>query len=238
MRARVAWKLMRRDGDLGVWPGVTLVLTGASAILTGSVGGSVLAAPLACSAFVIWWRPRRLRPTSAVLQRAMEGIETERLILRRPCPEDAYAFAATIDAAVVEANGWTEETVQNMVRLLGRPLPWPGQGRVLVTDKRTGEVIGSISSNPMVARPPACEVGWWTRSAERGRGYGTEALRAVFPAIHAAGVAQIVAGTRVDNTAVRQVLEKLGADEGATLPHKLPNGATVPSVWYVHTVTN
>lgn len=234
VRAYITWKLVLRDGDLPIRIGLALVLATATTVLTGSVGG-FLAVPLACAAVTIWWRPRRLRPTSKTLQHAMEGIETERLALRRPCPEDVSAFAATIDAEVIEANGWAETTVQDMLRLLGRRLPWPGQARILVTDRLTGEIIGSISSEPVIAGTPACHLGWWMRSAERGRGYGTEALRAVFPAIHGAGVPEIIVGTMPGNSAVRRVLEKLGATERATLPHKLPNGATVPSVWYVHT---
>lgn len=228
---------MLRDRDLSIWIGLALVLASASTVLTGSVGGSFLAVPLACSGVIIWWRPRRLRPTADTLQRAMEGIETERLVLRRPCPEDVPAFAATIDADVLKANGWAETTVRDTLRRLGRPVPWPGQARVLMTDRLTGDIIGSISSEPVIAGTPACHLGWWMRSAERGRGYGTEALRAVFPAIHEAGVPQILVGTLPGNAAVRRVLEKLGANERATLPHKLPNGATVPSVWYLHTGT-
>jgi RimJ/RimL family protein N-acetyltransferase len=98
-----------------------------------------------------------------------------------------------------------------------------------------GGVIGSISAHPVIARQATCHVGWWMGPAARGKGYGTEALRTIFPALHKTGVSRILIGTSPDNTAVRRVLEKLGADEVATSPHRLPNDTTVPSVWYVHT---
>jgi hypothetical protein len=55
---------------------------------------------------------------------------------------------------------------------LPRPLRTTAGARALVTDKVTGEVIGSIGSQPVIARPPTCHLGWWMGPAARGKGYG------------------------------------------------------------------
>jgi RimJ/RimL family protein N-acetyltransferase len=233
-RSMLAWIIGRAMPPLFfIWLGLAFVAGAVLSALLGPAVGVPAAAALAWST-AVWSWPRNFIRAQRRLQRAMEGLETERLLLRRPVPDDAAAFAATIDATIIETNGWTDRVVRQLCHDVPLGLATPGQARVLVTDKRSGEVLGWVEANSSLGRQPICEVGWSMGAAARGRGYGTEALQVVFPALHAAGIASILIGTSPENTAALRVLEKLGVPETGRTLHRLPNGRSVPSVWHVH----
>lgn len=138
---------------------------------------------------------------------------TERLLLRPGWPEDAPALHAGIGEAAV---------IRNLARA-----PWPyalqdaerfcrqGFGGALPSFfilKRTQaepELIGGVGLGPDPAG--GIELGYWIRSDEWGRGYATEAARAVVAlARDSLRLPRIQAGHFTDNPASGRVLQKLG----------------------------
>jgi RimJ/RimL family protein N-acetyltransferase len=90
-----------------------------------------------------------------------------------------------------------------------------------------GELVGEIDARcPPNAFPPGVfEIGIELYDDEdRGRGYGTEALRQLLERLFARGGAgRVQASTAADNTAMRRVFEKLGFVYEGTLRGFMPS---------------
>lgn len=158
-------------------------------------------------------------------------IDTERLVIRRPRPEDAAAVRAVIDRGVTEAMGWSPEHVDQLVRGVERDETTTDR---LICDRATGKVLGSIDVGRLDLANDRCEVGFWLGPGARGWGYGTEALTAVLAVLHAAGILAVDVMTAPDNQAVIRIMQKVGAVEMARGRHILPNGREVDAVWFLH----
>jgi RimJ/RimL family protein N-acetyltransferase len=80
-----------------------------------------------------------------------------------------------------------------------------------VTENETGAVIGEAGLYPMNGVGPDIELGYALGTPWWGRGYATEAARAI---LHAAfenlGVERVVAVAKRENTGSLHVLDKLG----------------------------
>lgn len=137
---------------------------------------------------------------------------TPRLTLRPGWPEDAPALAAAIGHASV---------VRNLARA-----PWPydegdaaaflalprsaHEPRFLIFERTGGRprLIGGIAIDPCA---DGHELGYWLTPDVWGRGYATEAGRAVIDmARYAMGLTRLNAGHFLDNPASGGVLAKLG----------------------------
>ncbi len=134
-------------------------------------------------------------------------LETERLTLRAPRPED-------VTAIVLLAND--RRIAENTARL---PHPYgvdDAERFIATVNKREGEAcfvitlddtqIGVCGIDPREDGP---ELGYWLGASYWGRGFATEAVRALID--HAFGDLQhetLQAGARVSNPASRRVLEK------------------------------
>ena len=134
-------------------------------------------------------------------------LETERLTLRAPRPED-------VTAIVLLAND--RRIAENTARL---PHPYgvdDAERFIATVNKREGETcfvitlddtqIGVCGIDPREDGP---ELGYWLGASYWGRGFATEAVRALID--HAFGDLQhetLQAGARVSNPASRRVLEK------------------------------
>ena len=240
-RVRAAWKVAGTSPRRALsWIGLYTLL--ATMVLSvpfggGSSRGVALALPVALVVtygVAVWRWSGKIRSVPRPLLDALDGIETDRLVLRRPARRDASAYAATVDSVAMEANGSTEAHLQRRLRQMKLDLAAPCRAELLVTDKATGAVLGDVTVHRRHHDPRTCDLGWSMGPGQRGKGYGTEALRAAFPVIHAVGIRRIVVGTAPDNTAVRRVLEKLGAHQIENRPHQLPNGTTIESVRFAH----
>ncbi|MEA3014349.1 MAG: hypothetical protein QOD42_2894 [Sphingomonadales bacterium] len=147
---------------------------------------------------------------------------TERLFLRPGWPEDAAALAQAIGQ-------------EQVVRMLAQA-PWPyalgDAERFLARPRALTEVfllilaheggppriVGGIGIQPEAEG--GHELGYWLTPGAWGRGYATEAGRAMVAiARHALGLRRLVSGHFVDNPASGRVLGKLGFR---------PTGRTVP----------
>jgi [ribosomal protein S5]-alanine N-acetyltransferase len=86
-----------------------------------------------------------------------------------------------------------------------------GYSFVAVVERGTGAVVGDAGLNPLAGRGPDIELGYTVARAAWGRGYATEAARALVEhAFGALGVPRVVAQVEPANTGSRHVLEKLG----------------------------
>ena len=153
-------------------------------------------------------------PSESFRQRSVPVLETERLVLRAPRLGDAKAVALLAN---------DRRIAENTARI---PHPYRladaedfiasanfGNETVFVITKRTnqgaGPVIGACGFTQIDRHPP--ELGYWLGVKHWGKGYATEAARAVIDhafadldcdALHSAA--------RVTNPASRRVLEKCG----------------------------
>jgi RimJ/RimL family protein N-acetyltransferase len=159
---------------------------------------------------------------------------TPRLTLRPGWPEDAAAVAQALAHEHVAAN-------------LSR-VPWPyGEDDarawlatprdahdicllILAHDRPAPRLIGAISLEAATDGPP--ELGYWLTPSAWGRGYATEAGRAVLHiARHALGLKQVRARHFIDNPASARVLGKLGFREtGRAATFSRARGRDVASV--------
>ena len=137
---------------------------------------------------------------------------TQRLTLRPAWPEDAPAIARAIGH-------------EEVVRMLSK-VPWPyrlADAKTFLARRRGADeafflilsheadyprLVGGIGLAP---DGDGHELGYWLTPPAWGRGYATEAGRAVVAiARHALGLKRLHAGHFVDNPASGRVLQKLG----------------------------
>lgn len=137
---------------------------------------------------------------------------TERLLLRPGWADDAAALQAAINDEAV-------------TKMLAR-VPWPyslqdardylalpaqsQQPSFLIFDRAKGSagLIGGVGIHDQDGLP---EIGYWIASSHWGRGYATEAARAVVQlARHTLRIPRLVSGHFVDNPASGRVLRKIG----------------------------
>lgn len=139
-------------------------------------------------------------------------VRTERLLLRPGWAEDASALARTIAR---------EDIVRNLARA-----PWPYRPyhaeeflaaskpvrfpSLLVFERTDGapRLIGGCGIGE--TEEGGAELGYWIAADCWGRGYATEASRAVIAAARGLGHRQLEAGHFIDNPASGRVLEKVG----------------------------
>jgi [ribosomal protein S5]-alanine N-acetyltransferase len=141
----------------------------------------------------------------------LSDVVTERLLLR---PVTAEHVAAVV--AGRRLPGWApdfpsegDQVIAGMLERDGVPVD-PAFGQRLVVERETGLVVGGIG----LFGPPEdgqVEFGYGIVESHRGRGYATEAARALVEvALGLPGVTEIVAGVDPANPASVRVLEKAG----------------------------
>jgi len=145
---------------------------------------------------------------------------TERLLLRPGWPEDAPALATAIaHEAVVSRTArlpWPYVS-EDAEAFLSVP-HGPTDARFLILDHEaaTPRLVGGIA---LVAEDGEHHLGYWLTPAVWGRGYATEAGRAVLDiARHALPIRRLAAWHHLDNPASAHVLRKLGFTESARAP--------------------
>jgi len=137
-------------------------------------------------------------------------LATERLVLRAPRREDVKAVAALAGDRRIAEN---TQRLPHPYRLQDAE-DWilaantrPGERTFLI--ERGGDVIGACGFDLRGGFEP--EIGYWLGVPFWGRGYATEAVRAMIDhAFEAHPCTALQAGSRVSNPASRRVLEKCG----------------------------
>jgi len=149
-------------------------------------------------------------PSGSFRERSIPVLETERLVLRAPRLEDVKAVA-------LQAND--RRIAENTARI---PHPYRltdaddfiatanlGTETVFLITLRNGAVIGACGFTQVDRHPP--EIGYWLGVKHWGKGYATEAVRALIDHIFTdLGDEAIQSSARVTNPASRRVLEKCG----------------------------
>jgi RimJ/RimL family protein N-acetyltransferase len=164
----------------------------------------------------------------------MPVLETDRLFLRAPKLDDAKVIAklannrkiAEMTAliphpyGVEDARAWIESLSDE-----GR-----GWTFAITAKAEAGSLIGACGygRRPDDEEP---EIGYWIGEAYWGRGYATEAVRAVIDHLFSVtDLDALAAGCRVTNLASRRVIEKCGFQwTGAALFRVRALGASVPA---------
>jgi RimJ/RimL family protein N-acetyltransferase len=152
-------------------------------------------------------------------------LETERLVLRPFGEADLGALYAL--HSDVESARWLYNdpcTVEETRALLGRKIAGAqltAEGDWLsaaVIARETGQFVGDVSVNWVSAQHKAGEIGFIFDRAHQGRGYATEAARAVLGfAFDRMGFHRVIGRTEARNLASARVLEKLGMRREAHL---------------------
>lgn len=121
-----------------------------------------------------------------------------------------------------EATGGWHDDAAHRAFIRGRTLaPYPpGKGYWIIAPHEPPDAfLGWVLLIPEDARGPEVEIGWRLPVAARGRGYATEAARAVLAhGLDTLGLARIVADIRPENAASIRVAEKIGMRAAGPTP--------------------
>ena len=149
-------------------------------------------------------------PSEQFRERCIPVLETERLVLRAPRLGDAKAVAVLANDRHIAENTsriphpYRAADAEDFIATANL-----GSEAVFMICLRTGVPIGAYGFTQVDRHPP--EIGYWLGVKNWGKGYATEAVRAMIDhtftdldceAIHSAA--------RVTNPASRRVLEKCG----------------------------
>jgi len=163
-----------------------------------------------------------------------ETLATERLLLRRPALDDAEAIftAYASDPEVTRYLPWkphrsAAETRAFLQRCLdswqkGSTFPW------VLTERRGGPPMGMIE---LRSEGTSADIGYVLARAQWGRGFMTEALKAVLDwTLGQEGVWRVGILCDVDNVASARVMEKAGLQREGLLRRRLmhPNVSPEP----------
>jgi RimJ/RimL family protein N-acetyltransferase len=145
------------------------------------------------------------------IPRSLPVLATERLMLRAPHQEDAKAVAALINDRRIAENTariphpYTLADAETFIAAVNRE---DGEVAFFIT-LADGTIIGGCGLGKLDGTNP--EIGYWLGAPYWGRGYATEAARAVIDyAFAEIGHERLQGGARVSNPASRRVLEKCG----------------------------
>jgi aminoglycoside 6'-N-acetyltransferase len=145
-----------------------------------------------------------------------EPIATERLLLRRSRPDDAEAIAAyRSDPVVHRYQGWDRtdphgiraEIEEMSLRSPGQP----GWVQFSVEELGSGRLVGDVGLSPADGERGVIKIGYTMAPAFQGRGYATEAVRALVTyAFEVLGADVVRAYASAENVPSIRVAEKVG----------------------------
>lgn len=161
-------------------------------------------------------------------------IRTQRLLLRPPWPEDASAVTAALAEPDIAFNlaqvphPYTLADAENFIARFEAAEPQPTF--VILTREADGTALAGCIGLFRDEKAGDWELGYWMAKDWWGRGYATEAGRAVLElAFLGLRLPRLVAGHFIDNPASGRVLEKLGFEPtGEGLRPSLARKSEVP----------
>jgi RimJ/RimL family protein N-acetyltransferase len=149
-------------------------------------------------------------PPTALRERLLAVLETQRLVLRAPQLEDAKAIAALANDRRIAEN---TARIPHPYRMSDAETWIVGSAAELDTETylitlANGSVIGGCGFDLGDGAP---EIGYWLGTRYWGKGYATEAVRALIDhAFTSLDHKALQSCVRVTNPASRRVLEKCG----------------------------
>jgi RimJ/RimL family protein N-acetyltransferase len=150
-------------------------------------------------------------PTESFRERSIPVLETERLQLRAPRLEDAKIVANLANDRRIAENTarvphpYRRADAEDFIAAANRN----GGETVFVVTLRDGTLIGACGL--MIDERETPEIGYWLGAKYWGKGYATEAARALIDhAFTDLDCEALQAAARVTNPASRRVLEKCG----------------------------
>lgn len=159
---------------------------------------------------------------------------TERLRLRRSRPQDAEAISAyRSDPEVNRYQGWERTDVEGVraeiVEMLGREPGEPGGWvQFSVEEREAGRLVGDVGLAAVEGEPGVFKVGYTIAPAHQGRGYATEAIRALVDlAFDTLGARAVRAHADAENAPSIRVAEKVGMRLRERFEHRVGN-----EVWH------
>ncbi len=151
-------------------------------------------------------------------------IKTERLILRKITLADAQAFYEILtDKAVLEYLAGIPEytgvemTVDYISNKLSKKYENPDFYDWGIEEKSTHKFIGRICVYKQEDDRRMANLVWYISPSTRGKGYMTEAAKAVINKLQEIGFERIEAFANVDNISSHRVMEKAGMQYEGTL---------------------
>jgi RimJ/RimL family protein N-acetyltransferase len=142
---------------------------------------------------------------------------TDRLRLRRSVPEDAPAITAYRTEPMVHRwQGWERTDVEGVraeIEEMAARAPGEDGGwvQLSVEERDTGRLVGDVGMSPAEGEPGVMKVGYTMSPDSQGKGYATEAVRALVAyAFDRLGADVVRAFAHGDNVASHRVAEKAG----------------------------
>jgi aminoglycoside 6'-N-acetyltransferase len=146
-----------------------------------------------------------------------QPIDTERLVLRRSVPDDAEAIAVyRSDPMVRRYQGWGDTdaaTVRAQIEEMAGRAPGEPDGWVQFTveERDGGRLVGDVGLSPAEDEPGVIKIGYTIDPAFQGRGYATEAVRALVAyAFDTLGADVVRAYASAENVPSHRVAERAG----------------------------
>lgn len=161
-------------------------------------------------------------------------LETQRLVLRGPEHSDLKEFTRFMTSAPsLKAQGETSTAEQAWFGFLAGigHWHWHGFGFFIVVEQETGHPVGRVG---LIKHSdwPEIELAWHLFEGAEGKGYATEAAKAVKAwAFGDLGLTKLFSYIEEDNTRSQAVTKRLGATTDGTRPPHEPDA----EIW-VHTV--
>lgn len=149
-------------------------------------------------------------------------ITTDRLVLRSFKADDALAFHSwRNDADVARYTLWdypySIEKAEAFCARMAEMEPFPAGEyyQIMIEEKAGGLAVGDIGIGNGLPDEGAIRIGYSLKPCVQGKGYMTEALRALLPAlIEPLGIKLLTADIDARNPASGRVLERLGFTAG------------------------
>jgi RimJ/RimL family protein N-acetyltransferase len=146
-----------------------------------------------------------------------ERLVTDRLVLRRSRPEDAETISAyRSDPEVNRQQGWERTDPEGVradieemsERVPGEPGGW---AQFSVQERDGGRLVGDVGISPADGEPGVIKVGYTMSPDVQGKGYATEAVRALIDyAFETLGADVVRAYASANNLPSIRVAEKAG----------------------------
>ncbi len=166
--------------------------------------------------------------------KAPEQIETARLMLRRPVPEDAAAIFERYasDPEVTRFLSWPRHqplaATRDFIAFSDAEWARAPAGPYLIASRDGDRLLGSTGLSFQTGF--RAETGYVLAVDAWGQGYAAEALRAMLVVARSAGVVRVQALCHADHRRSHRVLEKCGFEREGLLRQyaEFPNLTTVP----------